>query len=301
MLKRVLNRTYQLVLIIVVFLFFTTSCQSKQVDSSEEFSFVFLGDVQENEESNDGYAVFSSLLKSAFSQEEKPEFLVLAGDIVNDGDDEEEWKSFIKAKEDAVGDIDYYTCVGNHDDTKLQEKYFDISKYDNIIGNNSFYSFDYKNAHFTAMDSNLMGLPTDESIEWLENDLNNTTKKYKIVLFHHPAYPAVENPKDKLRAKTIRDVYVPIMEKYYVNLVLGGHQHTYMRTYPLKNGHISEEGIVYLMGVASSKNYVNEDFDYIEFSKGGTSVYTLITFKEDEILIKTKDVDGNTIDSFSIR
>lgn len=296
--KRVLNRAYQLILLIVFCLLLTTSCQSKQ---SEEFSFVFLGDVQENEETQDGYAVFSSLLKSAFSEAKNPEFIMLAGDIVNDGNDIEEWQSFIKAKEEAIGDTDFYTCVGNHDDTKLQEKYFDISKYDYIKGDNSFYSFDYKNVHFTVMDSNLMGSPTTESIEWLENDLNNTTKKYKIVLFHHPAYPAVENPKDELRANAIRDIYVPIMEKYYVNLVLGGHQHTYMRTYPLKNGHVSEDGVVYLMGVASSKNYVNKDFDYIEFSKGGTPVYTILTFKEDEILIKTKDVDGNTIDSFNIR
>ncbi len=88
----------------------------------------------------------------------------------------------------------------------------------------------------------------------MEQDLSQTDKTYKIVMFHHPAYPAIEIPKDSQRAEVIRKNFVPVMERGGVDLVLGGHQHVYMRTHPLRDGQRSENGIVYLMGYSGGNS-----------------------------------------------
>jgi uncharacterized protein (TIGR03437 family) len=115
-----------------------------------------------------------------------------------------------------------------------------------------YYSFDWGNAHFVALDSNA---PLDAAIAgtgpmlaWLDNDLQNTTKFWKIVFFHHPGY-ATGVHQDEPPAGEVRQGIVPILEKYGVQLVLNGHEHTYQRTYELLGGQVvapNSGGIVYI-------------------------------------------------------
>ncbi len=51
-------------------------------------------------------------------------------------------------------------------------------------------------------------------------------------MFHHPVYPS--HPWRDTPA--LREHWVPIFDKHHVDLVLQGHDHAYLRTYPLR-GH----------------------------------------------------------------
>ncbi len=102
-----------------------------------------------------------------------------------------------------------------------------------------YYSFDWGNVHFIALDSNL---PLSEAAEgagqmlqWLENDLQRTRRFWRIAYFHHPPYAGGPNQTDPL-SRLARQWIVPILERYNVQLVLNGHEHSYQRSFPLRGG-----------------------------------------------------------------
>ena len=93
------------------------------------------------------------------------------------------------------------------------------------------YSFDYGDAHFLCLDANVYVDPTDAVLQsWIENDLKNTDAIWKFVTYHHPAFNVGD---DHFSEQQMR-VLMPLWEKYGVDFVLNGHEHTYQRTRPLK-------------------------------------------------------------------
>jgi acid phosphatase type 7 len=83
--------------------------------------------------------------------------------------------------------------------------------------------------------------------EWLEQTLRkyHDSGRWLLVQMHVPPYPGYRDFNSGLQ---IRDNWVPLLEKYGTNLVINGHDHTCIRTHPLKNGQINkEEGIVYII------------------------------------------------------
>lgn len=265
-------------------------------DTEQGFSFIYMGDSQADPETGD-YSSWGKMLAQAAADKSKPAFVMIGGDLVNDGSSQEEWDSFLAAGDPVLKKLPLYPAMGNHDNTALYKTIFELPENGPEGRQEAFYSFDYGNAHFTVMDSNAMGAANREDLEWLEKDLAKTDKTYKIVMFHHPAYPAVDIPKDNQRAETIRNNFVPVMEKAGVNLVLSGHQHVYMRTWPLKNGQRSTDGIVYLMGYSGGKQYSPASYDYVACSIGGEPVYSIITVDRQGITIKTMDRSGKVLDS----
>lgn len=264
--------------------------------SKQGFSFIYMSDTQADPEKGD-YSAWGKLLQAAAKDERQPVFVMIGGDLVNDGNDQQEWDSFFAAGGKVLKSLKLYPAMGNHDNTPLYKDIFDLPVNGPTGKEEAFYSFDYGDAHFTVLDSNSMGAADPKDIDWLKNDLFGTDKTYKIVMFHHPAYPAVDIPKDTNRAETIRNNFIPIMEEAGVDLVLSGHQHVYMRTYPLRDGKRNDEGIVYLMGSSGAKQYTPGDFDYIACGISDTPVYSIITVNDKGIYIETRDAAGTILDS----
>ncbi len=108
----------------------------------------------------------------------------------------------------------------------------------------AFYSYDYGNVHFVALDS--YGWETGSTrlydtlgpqAVWLKQDLAANTQPWTIVYFHHPPYTkASHNSDTESELINMRQRLVPILERYKVDLVLNGHSHGYERSY-LMNGH----------------------------------------------------------------
>jgi 3',5'-cyclic AMP phosphodiesterase CpdA len=61
--------------------------------------------------------------------------------------------------------------------------------------------------------------------EWLRNRLRESTTRWQIVAFHHPAYTCG----NYLGHPTILSRWVPLFERFGVDLVLSGHDHNYQR------------------------------------------------------------------------
>jgi hypothetical protein len=108
-----------------------------------------------------------------------------------------------------------------------------------VRGRGRYYSFDWGNVHFISLDSNASLVEaangTGQMLQWLESDLQKTRQLWRVVYFHHPPYSTGLNQNDPLSA-LVRDRVVPILERYNVQLVINGHEHSYQRSKPIKGG-----------------------------------------------------------------
>ena len=78
------------------------------------------------------------------------------------------------------------------------------------------------------LDSNAI---TTRQTRWLEQQLSASTATWKIALFHHPPYTCGGHAGN---TDVVRS-WVPLFERYGVQLVLSGHDHDYQRFAP-RNG-----------------------------------------------------------------
>jgi Calcineurin-like phosphoesterase len=93
------------------------------------------------------------------------------------------------------------------------------------------YSFDYGDAHFLCLDSNLYVDPTNAAWQaWMADDLSATDAPWKFVVYHHPAFNvgAEHYPEQHMR------VLAPLFERHGVAIVFHGHEHNYQRTRPIR-------------------------------------------------------------------
>jgi hypothetical protein len=93
------------------------------------------------------------------------------------------------------------------------------------------YSFDYGDAHFLCLDSNVYVDPTDKALQdWIAADLKATDAAWKIVIYHHPAFTAGTAHFSEQQMR----VLAPLFEQHGVDVILNGHVHNYQRTRPLR-------------------------------------------------------------------
>jgi hypothetical protein len=93
------------------------------------------------------------------------------------------------------------------------------------------YAFDYGDAHFLCLDSNVYVDPTDTALQtWITADLDATDAAWKFVIYHHPAFTAgaAHYAEQQMR------VLAPLFERHGVDVVLNGHVHNYQRTRPFR-------------------------------------------------------------------
>ena len=157
---------------------------------------------------------------------QNPDFILHVGDIVSDGLKGDKWeKQFFKPLSEVIAHIPIFPSLGNHE--KNSEFYF---RYFSLPNNESWYSFDYGNSHFVALDSNSPYKRGSKQYRWLKQDLRKSKAQWKFVFFHHPPY----NSGTHKSMLSLRDALTPLFRKYGVDMVFSGHAHTYERTYPIK-------------------------------------------------------------------
>jgi hypothetical protein len=120
-------------------------------------------------------------------------------------------------------------------------------------------------------------------------------------VYHHPAYSSSakrDNP-------SVRKVWGEIFDKYHVDMALQGHDHAYLRTYPMKGEQrvgAPSEGTVYVISVSGTKFYDQGDLDYIEFGMTNVATYQVLDIFIDgnRLVYRAYDVDGNKRDELII-
>ena len=142
-----------------------------------------------------------------------------------------------------------WSCIGNHEtyggagpDGKFAyERIFDFPAAGECggvaSGTERYYSWDYANIHFIALDSETSSrLAGGPMAQWLATDLASNTQTWTIVCFHHPPYTKGTHDSDREEEHIeMRENIIPILEQHGVDLVLGGHSHVYERSHFLKD------------------------------------------------------------------
>ena len=105
-------------------------------------------------------------------------------------------------------------------------------------GSPLYYSFDHGPVHVVVLDSMLSDRsPGGPMLTWLRKDLDASDKAWLIAAWHHPPYTEGEHDSDFEQAHIqMRENALPILEDHGVDLVLGGHSHSYERSC-LLDGH----------------------------------------------------------------
>ena len=101
-------------------------------------------------------------------------------------------------------------------------------------GTEAYYSFDYGNIHFICLESTASELRADGGPmwTWLEADLAANDKNWTIAFWHHPPYSkGSHNSDSESELVDMRQRALPLLEDGGVDLVLGGHSHSYERSY----------------------------------------------------------------------
>lgn len=212
--------------------FFTT----EPAEKNASFSFYAMGDIGEPV-SKGGFPEITSW--QIHNLKNRPDFGLGLGDIIYpDGESSFADAYLFKPMEPILKNIPFYPALGNHDwhvdpDTNFIKEW-------KLPNNEHYYSFDYGNAHFIALDTRSGKIFDQENqMEWFENNLINAQGKYDwiFVYFHHNGITCTYKPE----YKAVVDMY-PLFTKYNVDLVLNGHAHTYERLMPFdKNGKVIEK------------------------------------------------------------
>lgn len=285
--------------------------------------------------------MFGGAFHSAWSSHEKPITILTMGDSGNASDEqrairdrmmEHDGDVFLHLGDMAYGDgtfpefeervfqiyeslmanIPVWPTPGNHEyKTNNAQPYLDVyylpEQAWRAEDQEYYYSFDYGNVHFVSLDSNefmyvtTIGPRTDDMIDWLVDDLENTDADWIIAFLHHPPYSSGSHGD----MQWVQSAYVPIFEEYGVDLVLAGHDHNYERTYGLWEGEVAEDpirGITYIVAGAggASVRDVEEPSWYTETYNDQVHNFTKFVIDGCTGTGTTIDLDGNTIDGFTI-
>jgi hypothetical protein len=186
-----------------------------------------------------------------------------------------------------------FPSLGNHDyHSQHGQPYLDAFylPHNNPADTERYYSFDWGNAHFTALDFNTG--PDPDQITWLKNDLASTDRQWKIVFYHQAIYSSGPHGYENW-VEARRQLLAPIFEQYEVDLVINGHDHDYERTLPIN-------GVLYIVsggGGASTYKVTPQSFSaYAE-----TTHHTVLVTVEGCILtLLAIKPDGTVFDATTL-
>lgn len=216
------------------------------------FKALVFGDSQSQD-----YTDWAKTTEAAWQANQDAAFFINMGDLVDNGQDESQWNAWFDGGRNLFAAIPIAPVMGNHEayslDWKMAIPNYYLSLFalpTNGLGRleRYAYSYDYGDVHFVVLNTQENELREwypnllEEQKKWLAKDLGNTQKRWKIVLMHRGIWEYPFNGPLDLIGKT----FVPLFDKYHVDLVFTGHVHSYARTQALKNGKKDPSGTVYI-------------------------------------------------------
>ena len=269
-----------------------TLCLAEQVatapDGDAPFRFLAFGDI--GTATPEQYEVASRI------DSLNADLAILTGDIIYEAGEAQNFTpQYFNVYRPTIARIPFYPSLGNHDVVTsnglpyLEAFYLPVN---NSTGTERYYSFDYANAHFAAIEVTVENVPPDPTmLAWLDQDLAATSKLWKFVYFH---VPTLSNAGVHGGDPVIQAALDPILEARGVDVVFQGHNHFYTRTYPTIGTTPT--------AVDQEPSYLNPGAPvYIVTGGGGRSLYPLgptqpfEAFSKSTFHVTAVDVDGNKL------
>ena len=213
-------------------------------DNEAPVTFFWMSDTHSNTES-------IPLLQQAWERHPDAAFLTISGDLVGTGQERDDWDVLFANYEEFLKKRPLMPSIGNHDaiDGLGSELYRTLLHLpDNgpaHFERGQSFSLRYGNLLLISLD---VTAPIAEQTDWLEATLRDSDARWKVAVFHFPPYALTQEYPD------IQEEWVPVFERFDLDVALTGHVHYYMRTWPIRNGEAVEcpdDGVIYLVSVAS--------------------------------------------------
>ena len=195
------------------------------------WTFLAFGDTQV---ANTG--VPEDLIDTAIARNPTAPLLLHAGDVVNKPSSITQWRQFMTATYPTRTNRNWLISVGNHEQCVLLKKcrsgagqafrsYYSWPRNGYPGQAETWYYTDYQGVRFIVLDT--FGGDLARQSAFLETALKTNRQRWTVVLQH--AGPFASRV-DRNNA-SIRAAFLPLYEKYKVDLVLSGHDHSYNRGY----------------------------------------------------------------------
>lgn len=266
--------------------------------TEESTKFLYFADSQASTAKE--FELWGQTIDKAAGEHPDAEFMVHAGDMVDKGFLEAQWNDWFREAQPHFLNTTLVSAIGNHEVMGSKGNGDFLAHFnqpgnglDSLKGTN--FSFDYKNIHFVMLNSEY---ELEEQKKWLEQDLAGNTKKWTIAIFHRGPYGSIYDSAE------VRNQWAPVLEKYEVDLVLNGHDHIYVRSYPMKNLAIAPDGSGTTYVVAGStgpKFYAHTERGWHQVvDEEKTQMYASVEVNGDELRFVTKTVGGRLVDEFTL-
>jgi predicted phosphodiesterase len=185
--------------------------------------FLVYGDTRTNPDRQD--EVCRNILATLAENPDYQTFILHVGDWAS-GNTDKDWAAefFNRTYSNNISmqaNLPIAGCRGNHETRKgiAFEEYWPYP----YKAGGLYWSFDYGPAHIAIIDQYTNYSSGSAQLEWLTQDLINSTKKWKFILLHEPGWSAGSSNKD------VQAHIQPLCEKYGVQVVFSGHKHYYSR------------------------------------------------------------------------
>ena len=267
----------------------------------EVFTFIYLGDAQ-----NNLLSLWARTIRTAVLDAPHADFIIHAGDLVNNANRDSDWHEWFESGDWIHAKIPSIPSPGNHE----YSDYRDVSKRRLSVlwrpqftlpenGPEGFtettYYTDYQGARIISLNSNERH---KEQVPWLEQVLKNNPNKWTFITFHHPIFSAGGRAD-----KDQREAWKPLFDKYVVDLVLQGHNHTYARGNNIGSGATvrdTTKGTVYVVSVSGPKQYKLKKDPWVARGGENTQLYQVITVSGDTLNYRAMTAVGELYDAFDL-
>ena len=227
-----------------------------------------------------------------------PSFIVNTGDLISNGLNMDDWNRWLHPARDVFATVPTMPTLGNHErNSPIYYNTFALPTNGPEGLEEQVYSFDMGPTHWVCLNS--CGNLNDQT-EWLEDDLEENTKPWVFVFYHHPAYAGHASRGDG--NESVRAAICEILDRYHVAIAWQGHDHYYFRTHPIRNREVVDwgQGTLYITaGGGGAPLYDFADNQWRAVAET-THHYIRIDATEEELNVKTYRIDGSLLEEFSL-
>ncbi|MEO0973804.1 MAG: metallophosphoesterase family protein, partial [Pseudomonadota bacterium] len=296
--------------------------QTRTAAAEGPIRFLYMGDAQNALRSH-----WSRVIRAAFQEAPKADFVLHAGDLINRASRDLEWAEWFDATGFIHGMIPAIPLAGNHEyhRLKLSERergyllsilwrpQFTLPEEPTLDGDLQEVTYDLR----YSQDLHLFIISTQSpkiasQATWLDRELAASDARWKIVSMHHPIFSSGAGRDSPDR----RAALLPVINRHQVDLVLQGHDHTYARgaiaQTPERIAWGSQTGEIdtmFVNSVSGPKQYPFREDEWDDYASDdvklvrkaeNTQFFQLITVDGDTLSYEARTATGELYDDFEM-
>jgi acid phosphatase type 7 len=227
----------------------------------------------------------------------EPDLVLHTGDVVYPAGQERHYnRRFFAPYRNLIKTVPVFPVLGNHDvmrgdGTAFLENFHPTLE--SPRGSKRYYSFDWGNTHFVALDSELYhgdrGSDPEKQKDFLEQDLAASRKRWKIAFLHRSPYGSSRHGGDG----RVREDLEPLFARHAVDLVFSGHDHVYERTVPIR-------GVTYVVSGGGGRRLYPAGNGELTASSVSAHHAVLVRVSGGRLLLEAVEVGGKVVDRLEL-